>query len=50
MLGGVLIFKPSIDISNEMIVVVVADYDLLHLAVLAHLAPEVLVECIEVVL
>jgi hypothetical protein len=32
------------------VVVVVAYHDLLDLAVLAHLAPKVLVECIEVVL
>ena len=32
------------------IIIIVADYNLFDLAVLAHLAPEVLVECIEVVL
>lgn len=32
------------------VVVVVTDYHLLYLAVLAHLAPEILVECVEVVL
>lgn len=32
------------------VVVVVTDYHLFYLAVLAHLAPEILVECIEVVL
>lgn len=33
-----------------MIVVVVADDDFLDLAVFAHLAPEIFIECIEVVL
>jgi hypothetical protein len=32
------------------IIVVVANDDLLNLAILAHLAPEVLIECIEMVL
>lgn len=45
-----LVLKPRVDIPNQMVVVVVADHDLLDLAVLAHFAPEVLVEGVEVVL
>ena len=46
----IFVLEPRVDVSDEVVVVVVADDDLLDLAVLAHLAPEVLVEGVEVVL
>ena len=50
LLGVLLVFKASVDVADEMVVVVVADDDLLDLAVLAHFAEEVLVEGVKVVL
>ena len=49
-LGRILVLEARVHISNQVVVVVVADDDLLDLAELAHLAPEVLVEGVEVVL
>jgi len=49
-LCGVFVFKPRIDVSNKMIIIVIANYHLLYLSKLAHLAPEVLIERVEVVL
>ena len=45
-----LILEPRIHVPDQMVVIVIAYDHLLHLAVLAHLAPEVLVEGVEVVL
>jgi len=45
-----LVFEPCVHIPNQVIVVIVAHDDLFHLAVLAHLAPEVLIEGVEVIL
>lgn len=50
LLGVLLVFEAGVDIANEMVVVVVADDHLLNLAVLAHLAVEILVEGVKVVL
>lgn len=50
LLGRVLVLEAGVDVADEVVVVVVADDELLDLAVLAHLAPDVLVEGVEVVL
>ena len=50
MLSRIFVLKACINISNQMIVIVVANHDLLYFAVFAHLAPEVFVESIEVIL
>lgn len=49
-LGRLLVLEAGVDVADEVVVVVVADDELLDLAVLAHLAPDVLVEGVEVVL
>jgi len=49
-LGVFLVLEPRVDISDEMIIVVVANNYFLNQAVLAHLAPKVLVESVEMVL
>lgn len=49
-LRRVLVLEPRVHVSNQVVVVIVAYYYLLNLAVLAHLAPKVLVEGVEVVL
>lgn len=48
-LGGVLVLEAGVDVADEVVVGVVADDELLQLAVLAQLAPQVLVEGVEVV-
>lgn len=50
LLGRVLVLEPRVDVADQVVVVVVAHDQLLDLAVLAHLAPDVLVEGVEVVL
>jgi hypothetical protein len=49
-LRGVLVLEARVHVADQMVVVVVAHHHLLDLAELAHLAPEVLVESVEVVL
>jgi hypothetical protein len=49
-LRRVLVLEPRVHIADKVIVVVIADDDFFDLAELAHLAPEVLVEGVEVVL
>lgn len=49
-LRAVLVLEPRVHVPDQVVVVVVAHDELLHLAVLAHLAPDVLVEGVEVVL
>ena len=49
-LRRILVLEARVHIPNQMIIVVVANHHLLNLAELAHLAPEVLVEGVEVVL
>jgi len=49
-LRRILVLEARVHISDEMVIVVVAHHHLLDLAELAHLAPEVLVESVEVVL
>lgn len=49
-LGRLFVLEPPVDIADQVVVVVVAHDELLELAVLAQLAPHVLVERIEVVL
>lgn len=46
----VFVFEPRVHVPDQVVIVVVADDDLLDLPVLAHLAPDVLIESIEVVL
>lgn len=48
-LGRVLVLEAGVDVADEVVVGVVADDELLELAVAAELAPEVLVEGVEVV-
>lgn len=50
LLSAVFVFEPRVDVADQVVVVVVADDELLELAVLAHLAPDVFVEGVEVVL
>ena len=50
LLRAVLVLEARVDIADQVVVVVVADDELLHFAVLAHLAPDILVEGVEVVL
>lgn len=49
-LRRLLVLEAAVDVADEVVVVVVAHDDLLDLAVFAHLAPDVLVEGVEVVL
>lgn len=49
-LGAVLVLEAGVDVADQVVVVVVAHDHLLDLAVLAHLAPQVLVEGVKVVL
>jgi len=49
-LRRVLVLEARVHVADQMVVVVVADDQLLHFAVLAHLAPDVFVEGVEVVL
>ncbi len=50
LLRAVLVLEAGVDVADQVVVVVVAHDELLDLAVLAHLAPDVLVEGVEVVL
>ena len=50
LLRTVFVLEARVHVSDQVVVVVVADDDFLDLAVFAHLAPEVLVEGVEVVL
>ena len=50
LLRRVLVLEARIHVADQVIVVIIAHHHLLDLAVLAHLAPEVLVEGVEVVL
>lgn len=49
-LRRVLVLEPRVDVPNQVVVVIVAHHDFLQFAVLAHLAPKVLVEGVKVVL
>lgn len=49
LLGRVLVLEAGVDVADEVVVGVVADDELLELAVPAQLAPQVLVEGVEVV-
>jgi hypothetical protein len=49
-LGGLFVLKAGIDVANQMVIVVVANDKLLELAIFAELAPNILVEGVEVVL
>lgn len=48
-LGAVLVLEAGVDVANQVVVIIVAHDELLELAILAHLAPDVLVEGVEVV-
>ena len=50
LLSRILVLEPCVHISNQMVIVVVAYHHLFHFPVLAHLAPKVFVEGVEVVL
>lgn len=50
LLRRLLVLEAGVDVADQVVVVVVADDELLELAVLAALAPDVLVEGVEVVL
>jgi len=50
LLRAVFVLEAGVDVADEMVVVVVADDDFLDLTVLAHLAPEILIEGVEMVL
>jgi hypothetical protein len=50
LLGRFFVFKASVNVADQMIIVIVADNELLELAILAKFTPDVLVECVEVVL
>ena len=50
LLGAVLVLETGVDVADQVVVVIVAHDKLLELAVLEHLAPDVLVEGVEVVL
>lgn len=50
MLCRVFVLEASVDVANKVVVVVVANHDLFDLAVFAHLAPEIFIERIEVIL
>lgn len=50
MLSRIFVLESSIDVANQVIVIVVAHHHFLDLAVLAHLAPKIFIERIEVVL
>jgi hypothetical protein len=49
-LGRLLVFEPGVDISNEMVAVIVADVHFLQFPVLTQLAVEILVKGIEMLL
>ena len=49
-LRAILVLESRVHVPDEMIVVVVANYHLFDFAELAHLAPEILVEGVEMVL
>lgn len=50
LLGRLLVLEASVDVADQVVVVVVAHDELLELAVLAQLAPHILVERVKVVL
>lgn len=50
LLGRLLVLEARVDVADQVVVVVVTHDQLLELAVLAHLAPDIFVEGIEVVL
>jgi hypothetical protein len=50
LLSRVFVLESSVNIANEMIVIVVANHHFLNFAILAHLAPEIFIERVEVVL
>ena len=49
-LRRLFVLEPRIHVADQVVVVIVAHHDFLELAVLAHLAPDVFVEGVEVVL
>jgi len=49
-LRAVFVFETCVDVANEMIIIVITYNHLLNLPKLAHLAPEILIESIEMVL
>lgn len=49
-LRALLVLEARVHVADQVVVVVVADDDLLDLAVFTHLAPDVLVEGVEVIL
>jgi len=49
-LCGFFVLEPGVDVADEMVIVVITNYHLFHLTVLAHLAEEILVKRVKVVL
>lgn len=49
-LGRVLVFEACVDVADEMVIIIITHNYLLYLAKLAHLAPEILVKGIEMIL
>jgi hypothetical protein len=49
-LRRVFVLESRVDIADEVVIVIVADHNFFDLSVFAHLAPEVLIKSIEVVL
>lgn len=50
MLSRVFVLESSVDVANKVIVIIVANHHLFDLAILAHLAPKIFIERVEVVL
>lgn len=49
-LGRVFVLEACVDIADEMVIIIITHNHLLNLAKLAHLAPEILVKGIEMIL
>jgi hypothetical protein len=49
-LGRIFVFEARVDVADQMIIVIITNDYLLNLPKLAHLTPEILVECVKVVL
>lgn len=49
-MGGVFVFEAGVDIADQVVIVIIADNNLLDLAIFAHFAPDILVKSIKVVL
>lgn len=50
MLSRIFVFETRVDVTDEMVIIIVAYYNFFYLPVLAHLAPEIFVKGVEMVL